>query len=66
VARAYERIAETYDKAVFLKLLGNANASCKALFKEMKIRSTPSFLYFRGNKLVHASTGAIPRHGCVA
>lgn len=47
VAKAYEKLAETYTDAVFLKLYGNANPACKALFKQFKIRSTPSFLYFR-------------------
>jgi hypothetical protein len=32
---------------VFLKLYGNANLSCKKLFQQFKIRSTPSFLFFR-------------------
>lgn len=47
MAKAYEKLAETYTDAVFLKLYGNANPACKALFKQFKIRSTPSFLYFR-------------------
>lgn len=50
VARAYERMAQTYDKAVFLKLLGNANMGCKGMFKQFKIRSTPSFLFFRNGE----------------
>lgn len=58
VARAYERMAQTYDKAVFLKLLGNANMGCKGLFKQFKIRSTPSFLFFRNGELVGTNTGA--------
>jgi hypothetical protein len=47
VAKPYEKMAEAYSDAVFLKLYGNANPACKALFKQFKIRSTPSFLYFR-------------------
>jgi thioredoxin-related protein len=43
-------MAQTYDKAVFLKLLGNANMGCKGLFKQFKIRSTPSFLFFRNGE----------------
>ena len=50
VAKAYEKLAATYNKAVFLKLLGNANMGCKRLFKEFKIRSTPSFLFFRNGE----------------
>jgi hypothetical protein len=48
VGKPYEKLAAKYAKsAVFLKLFGNANAGCKRLFKSLKIRSTPSFLYFR-------------------
>lgn len=48
VSKPYEKIAGAYGKVVFLKLFGNANAACKALFKSFRIRSTPSFLFFRG------------------
>eukprot|EP00882_Tetradesmus_deserticola_P007602 GHRQ01008006.1.p1 GENE.GHRQ01008006.1~~GHRQ01008006.1.p1 ORF type:complete len:193 (+),score=115.77 GHRQ01008006.1:1013-1591(+) len=59
VGKPYERLAATYAKsAVCLKLFGNANAGCKQLFKAFKIRSTPSFLYFRAGQLVGSSTGA--------
>ncbi|KAF6258804.1 hypothetical protein COO60DRAFT_1701175 [Scenedesmus sp. NREL 46B-D3] len=59
VGKPYEKLAATYAKsAVFLKLFGNANAGCKQLFKAFKIRSTPSFLYFRAGELIGSSTGA--------
>jgi thioredoxin-related protein len=51
VGKPYEKLAARYAKsAVFLKLFGNANAGCKRLFKSFKIRSTPSFLYFRAGE----------------
>jgi thioredoxin-related protein len=54
-------MAGTYDKAVFLKLLGNANMGCKRMFKEFKIRSTPSFLFFRNGeaRAWHMQPGAV-------
>jgi len=58
VARSYEKLAELYSDAVFLKLYGNANLGCKQLFKHFKVRSTPSFLFFRNGSLVGSCTGA--------
>jgi hypothetical protein len=59
VGKPYEKLAATYAKsAVFLKLFGNANAGCKRLFKSFKIRSTPSFLYFRAGE--DAIAGLLP------
>lgn len=59
VGKPYEKLAAQYAKsAVFLKLFGNANAGCKRMFKSFKIRSTPSFLYFRAGELMGSSTGA--------
>eukprot|EP00878_Enallax_costatus_P006243 GHUV01006546.1.p1 GENE.GHUV01006546.1~~GHUV01006546.1.p1 ORF type:complete len:282 (+),score=101.97 GHUV01006546.1:468-1313(+) len=59
VARPYEKMASTYSShAVFLKLFGNANMSCKRLFTQFKIRSTPSFLFFREGQLIGTCTGA--------
>jgi hypothetical protein len=57
VGKPYEKLAAKYAKsAVFLKLFGNANAGCKRLFKSFKIRSTPSFLYYRaGARPLHIS-----------
>ena len=50
MARSYEKLAELYSDAVFLKLYGNANLGCKQLFKHFKVRSTPSFLFFRNGE----------------
>lgn len=58
VSKPYERMADLYDSAVFLKLYGNANISTKNLFKRLKIRSTPSFLMFRGGEVVGQCSGA--------
>eukprot|EP00879_Flechtneria_rotunda_P032810 GHRR01036173.1.p1 GENE.GHRR01036173.1~~GHRR01036173.1.p1 ORF type:complete len:119 (-),score=21.02 GHRR01036173.1:399-755(-) len=52
ICRPYEKLAKVYDKAVFIKLFGNANIGCKRLFMKFKIKSTPSFLFFRQGALV--------------
>lgn len=36
--KPYERMADLYDSAIFLKLYGNANVQCKRLFQRLKIR----------------------------
>ena len=36
--KPFERIADEYDTAIFLKLYGNANVQCKRLFQRLKIR----------------------------
>jgi hypothetical protein len=47
VAKPFEKVADAYPGATFLKLYGNANSSCKRMFKLLKIRSTPAFIFFR-------------------
>lgn len=58
MAKAYEKIADAYPDAVFLKVYGNANASCKKIFKLLKVRSTPAFIFFREAEVVATATGA--------
>eukprot|EP00879_Flechtneria_rotunda_P022339 GHRR01023569.1.p1 GENE.GHRR01023569.1~~GHRR01023569.1.p1 ORF type:complete len:266 (+),score=106.46 GHRR01023569.1:308-1105(+) len=58
ICRPYEKLAKVYDKAVFIKLFGNANIGCKRLFMKFKIKSTPSFLFFRQGQLLGSCTGS--------
>jgi hypothetical protein len=60
VSRPYEKMAELYNDAVFLKLYGNANLGCKQLFKHFKVRSTPSFLFFRNGMGERERVGTVP------
>jgi len=53
-----ERLADAYPAVTFLKLYGNANTGCKTMFKDFKVRSSPSFIFFRGGKIVETCTGA--------
>lgn len=56
---AYERLAAAYPNVVFLRLNGNDSEDTKQLFKKkLKIRATPSFLFFRNAELVGSTTGA--------
>jgi hypothetical protein len=50
MSKPFERMADVYGAkggVSFLKLFGNANPRCKQMFKNLKIRSTPSFLFYR-------------------
>lgn len=58
----YEKAAQHYSDAVFLKFYGNSNESTKALFKDrLKCRTTPSFFFFRGGQIVESCTGAVTK-----
>ena len=55
----YESIASAYPDVFFLKLNGNDSEDTKQLFKKkLKIRATPSFLFFRNGESVGGTTGA--------
>lgn len=60
VASAYAKLAKHYEKAglsAALKVYGNANDRTKAVFKRLKIRSTPAFVFFKGGEVIGAATG---------
>lgn len=60
VASAYAKLAKHYEKAglsAALKVYGNANDRTKAVFKRLKIRSTPAFVFFKGGQVIGAATG---------
>lgn len=55
----YEKAAQHYKDAIFLKFYGNSNEGTKALFKDrLKARTTPSFFFFKGGKIAESCTGA--------
>jgi Ca2+-binding EF-hand superfamily protein/thiol-disulfide isomerase/thioredoxin len=60
-APVYQRMAAAYPEVIFLHLNGNDNDETKQLFKhKLKIRATPSFLFFRGGVVVDSCSGANP------
>lgn len=69
VAPAFAKLSERYassssraggegPRLTSLKLYGNANERTKAVFKKLKIRSTPAFVFFKGGQVAAAVTGA--------
>ncbi len=60
IAPAYQRLAANYSSAaVFLRLNGNDSDETKRLFKKkLRVRVTPSFLFFKGGRALGHVTGA--------
>lgn len=57
--RPYQKLADLYSGAVFVKLFGNANNNTKSLFKDrLRVRSTPCFLFFRRGQLLETVVGS--------
>ncbi|KAL4440573.1 hypothetical protein ABPG75_003574 [Micractinium tetrahymenae] len=55
----FEKAAQHYTDAIFLKFYGNSNEGTKELFKErLKCRTTPSFFFFRDGAIIGSCTGA--------
>lgn len=55
----YERIAKTMANTRMLFVNGNENSSTVELCRDtLKVRSSPSFFFFRDGKEVHRHTGA--------
>ncbi|KAK3245275.1 hypothetical protein CYMTET_45147 [Cymbomonas tetramitiformis] len=55
----YRECAEKFTDARFLQLVGNENKDMVHLGKHvLKIKSSPTFIFFRGGKEVHRHTGA--------
>jgi Ca2+-binding EF-hand superfamily protein/thiol-disulfide isomerase/thioredoxin len=62
VAGSYAKLVKKYGGggglAAGLKIYGNANDRTKAVFKKLKIRSTPAFVFFKDGAVIGATTGA--------
>ncbi|KAL4520905.1 hypothetical protein Ndes2437A_g04857 [Nannochloris sp. 'desiccata'] len=55
----FQRMAAAYPQVVFVHLNGNDSEETKQLFKhKLKIRATPSFLFFRQGAVVDTCSGA--------
>ena len=61
IAPVFQKLAEAYPSVVFIRLNGNDSDETKRLFKKkLKIRATPSFLFFRQGDVVGSCIGANP------
>ena len=56
-SRKYNTIAEHFSDSVFVTCIGDRNDSTRGLMRNMKVRATPTFLFFRGGEKVHEHSG---------
>ena len=58
-AKKYQDFAERFNGARFIKVFGNENKDMTVLCRdELKVKSTPTFYFFRNKEQVHMHTGA--------
>ena len=59
--KKYQAFAERFSGARFIKVFGNENKDMTVLCRdELKVKSTPTFYFFRNTEQVHMHTGANP------
>mmetsp|Transcript_3711 Transcript_3711/g.5625 ORF Transcript_3711/g.5625 Transcript_3711/m.5625 type:complete len:191 (+) Transcript_3711:53-625(+) len=54
----FEAFSEKYTDAVYIKVQGDKNKDMADLCKRLKIRSVPTFQFYRNKEVVHQLTGA--------
>ncbi|GAQ80095.1 hypothetical protein KFL_000460060 [Klebsormidium nitens] len=54
----FVEMSEEFTDAVFLKIQGDHDAGTRALMRDWKVRSVPSFRFYRNEELIHSHTGA--------
>lgn len=57
----YVRLADHYRDAVFCEIIGDRNDSTRSLMRDLKIRATPTFVFFRNGEEVHSHSGINPQ-----
>lgn len=56
-ARKYAKLAEHFGDAVFCEVIGDRNDSTRGMMRSMKIRATPTFVFFRNGEKIHEHSG---------
>ena len=56
-AGKYNTIAEHFVDSVFVTCIGDRNESTRGLMRSMKVRATPTFMFYRGQEKVHEHSG---------
>jgi len=59
--RKYVKLAEHFADAEFYEIYGDRNESTRKLMRSMKIRATPTFVFYRNGELVHEHAGINPQ-----
>lgn len=53
-------MSQTYEDAVFLKIMGDHDADTRALMKQWGVKAVPMFKFFKRGQQVHSHTGGKP------
>ena len=56
-AGKYAKLAEHFADAVFCEVVGDRNDSTRGMMRSMKIRATPTFVFFRDGERIHEHSG---------
>ena len=59
--KKYEKLAEHFTDAVFCEVVGDRNESTRGMMRSLKIRATPTFLFFRNGEVIHQHSGVNPQ-----
>ena len=60
-SRKFNRLAEHFTDAVFCEVIGDRNESTRNMMRSMKIRATPTFVFFRNGEKIHEHSGINPQ-----
>jgi thiol-disulfide isomerase/thioredoxin len=55
--RKYGKLASHYSDAIFCEVVGDESESTRKMMRELKIRATPTFLFYRNGEMVHTHSG---------
>eukprot|EP00889_Picochlorum_renovo_P006441 jgi/Picre1/33471/NNA_008795.t1 len=57
----YDTLAKYFTDAVFCEVIGDRNESTRNMMRKMKIRATPTFVFYRNEEKVHEHSGINPQ-----
>jgi thioredoxin-related protein len=57
----YDTLAKYFADAVFCEVIGDRNESTRNMMRTMKIRATPTFVFYRNQEKVHEHSGINPQ-----
>lgn len=63
-ARKFSKLAEHFSDCTFAEVIGDRNDSTRGMMRSMKIRATPTFVFFRSGTKVHEHSGINAQKVC--
>jgi hypothetical protein len=53
----FVKLANHYTEGIFCEILGDRSDSTRNLMRSLKVRATPTFVFFRGGENIHMHSG---------